>query len=59
MEINKFTRLVFGLTESSFILEATLKVHFHNYLTKFPKVIGNISDDMHVGNLTSGGNTTR
>ena len=27
VEINRFTRLVFGLKQSTFILEATLKVH--------------------------------
>ena len=56
MEINKFTRLVFGLTQSPFILEATLKVHFHNYLTKYPKVIKIMSHDMYVDDLTYGGN---
>ena len=57
VEINRFTRLVFGLTQSPFILEATLKAHFHNYLMNYPKVIENISDDMYVDDLTSGGNT--
>ena len=57
VEINRFTRLVFGMTQSPFILEATLKVHFLNYLSNYPKVIENISDDMYVDNLTSGGNT--
>ena len=57
VETNRFTRLVFGLMQSPFILEATLKTHFHNYLTDYPKVIENISDDMYVDDLTSGGNT--
>ena len=57
MEINRFVRLVLGLTQSPFILEATLKVHFYNYLTNYPKEIGNISNDMYADNLTSGGNT--
>ena len=57
VEINRFTRLVFGLTQSPFILEATLKAHFHNYLMNYPKVIENISDDMSVDDLTSGGKT--
>ena len=57
LEKNRFTRLVFRLMRSPFILEATLKVHFHNYLTNYPKGIENISDDMYVDDLTSGGNT--
>ena len=56
VEINRFTRLVFGLTLSPFILKATLKVHFHSYLANYPKVIENISDDMYVSDLTSGRN---
>ena len=46
MQINRFARLVFGLTESLFIFESTLKVHFHNCLTNYPKVIEKIADDM-------------
>ena len=57
VEINKFTRLVFGLTQSPFILETTLKVHFLNYLSNYPEVIENILVDMYVYDLTSGGNT--
>ena len=55
--IDRFTRLVFGLTQSPLIPETTLKAHFHNYLINYPKVIENISDDMYVDDLTSGGNT--
>ena len=56
VDINTFTRLVFGLTQPWLILEVTLKVHFHNYLTNSLKVIDNTSDDMYRENLTSGGN---
>ena len=54
---NKFVRLVFGLIQSPFILEATFKVHFHDYLTNHPKITENISNYMYVDDLTSGGNT--
>ena len=37
VEINRFTKFVFGLPQSPFILEAILKVHFHNYQTNYPK----------------------
>ena len=39
VEINRFTRLVFGLTLSPFILEGTLKQHFQNYMNEYPIVI--------------------
>ena len=57
VEINRFTRLVFGLMQSPFILETSLKVHFLNYQTNYPKVIDNISYDMYLDDSTSGGNT--
>ena len=57
VEINRFTRLVFGLTPSSFILEAILHVHFLNYLSNNLEVTESESDDMYVYDLTSGGNT--
>ena len=57
MEIYRFTGLLFGLTQSPFILEATLKTHFQNYLMNYPKVTENVSDDMYVDGITSWGNT--
>ena len=57
VEIKRFTRLVFGLTQSPFFLEVTLKVHWHNFLMHYPKVTETISDDMYVNDLTSLGNT--
>ena len=34
-EINRFTRLVFDLTQSPFILEGTLKEHFQYYINEY------------------------
>ena len=51
---NRFTRLFFGLTQFSFILEATLKANLQNHLMNYPKAIESISDDMYAGELTSG-----
>ena len=50
------TRLVFGLTQSLFVLEATLKAHFYNYMMNYLKVIEKIWDDIYVDDLTSVGN---
>ena len=42
VEINRFTRLVFGLTQSSFILEGTLKKRFKTI------VIQKVQNDSYV-----------
>ena len=57
IEINRFTSLVFGLTQSLFIVEVTLKEHFGYYIKQYPTLIEAISEDMHVDDLVSGSNT--
>ena len=57
IEISRFTRLVFGLTQSPFILEGTLKKHFQYYIKKYPTLIEAISEDMYIDDLVSGSNT--
>ena len=57
IDINRFTRLVFSLTLSPFILEGTLKEHFQYYINEYPTVIEAISKDMYVDDLVSGSNT--
>ena len=57
IEINRFTRLVFNLTQSPFILEVTLKEHFQYYINDYPTLIEAISEDMYVDDLVSGSNT--
>ena len=56
IEILRFTRLVFGLTQSPFILEGTLKKYFENYRDSFEKLIRIIENDMYVDDLVTGGN---
>ena len=55
VEINRFTRLVFGLIQSPFILEGTLKEHFQNCMNKYPIVVENSQNVMYVDDLVSGG----
>ena len=55
VENNRFTRLVFGLTQSPFILEGTLKQHFQNYINEYPIVVEKIQKDIYVDDLVSGG----
>ena len=57
IEINRFTRLVFGLTQSPFILEGTLKDHYEYHINKYPTFIEAISEDIYVDDLVSGSNT--
>ena len=46
IKIYRFTRLVFGLNQSPFILECTLKIHFENYTGMFRELIERVTDDM-------------
>ena len=57
IEINRFTRLVFGLIQSPFILEGTLKEHFHYCINEYPTLTEAISEDMYVDDLVSGSKT--
>ena len=55
VEIYRFARLVFGLTESPFVLEGALDVHFDNCGHKFREVVEKVRDDMYVDDLVTGG----
>ena len=46
--------MVFGLTQSPFILEGTLKKHFKNYNQDYAKVIEVIENGMYVDDLVTG-----
>ena len=56
IKILRFTRLVFGLTQSPFIMEGTLKKHFENYKNNFKELIKIIKNGMYVDDLITGGN---
>ena len=55
IQILRFTRLVFGLNQSPFILEGTLKTHFERYESMYLELIRKIRDDMYVDDLVTGG----
>ena len=46
---------MFGLTQSLFILEGTLKRYFLNYMNEYPIVDKKIQKDMYVDDLVSEG----
>ena len=56
IEVNRFTRLDFGLTQSPFILKGMLKEHFNNYKPVYLEVTENIRNDIYVDDLVSGRN---
>ena len=56
IEILRFTKLVFGLTWYSFILEGTLEKLFENYRDSSEELIRIIENDMYADELETGGN---
>ena len=54
IKIYWFTRFVFGLNQSPFMLEGTLKIHFENYIGMFCELIERVRDDMYVDDLATG-----
>ena len=46
IEINKFTGLVFGLTQSPLKFENILKEHFQYYIKEHPALIAAVSEDI-------------
>ena len=50
----RLTRLVFGLNQSPFILEGTLKTHFERYESMYLELIKTIRSDMYVDDLVTG-----
>ena len=58
IKIYRFTRLVFELNQSPFILEGTLKIHFQNYIGIFGELIDRVEDDMYVDDLVTGREST-
>ena len=55
IEIYRFTRLVFGLTQSPFVLDATVQHHLQNYINKFEELVKQIMEDLYVDDLITGG----
>ena len=56
LEISRFTRLVFGLTQSPFTFDATVQHHLRKYINEFKELIQRLMEDMYVDDLISGGN---
>ncbi|XP_065678999.1 uncharacterized protein LOC100199492 [Hydra vulgaris] len=50
----RFLRVVFGLTSSPFLLNATLKHHLNKYIKHDEKFIERLIDDLYVDDIASG-----
>ena len=53
-----FTRFVFELNQSPFILVGTLEIHLENYIVMFRELIERVKDDMYVDDLVTRGEST-
>ena len=58
IEILRFIRLVFGLTQFSFTFEGTLKKYFENYMDSFEKLT-KIIENIYVDDLVTGGSNLK
>ena len=56
MEVKRFTRLVFGVSSSPFLLNATLKYHLNKYAVSDPEFV-KILKALYMDDLSTGGQT--
>ena len=55
IDILRFTRLLFGLSQSPFVLEVTLAEHISKYREVHQKIVKEIAASMYIDDLISGG----
>lgn len=58
IEVLRFTRVLFGLVQSPFILAGTLKLHLENLRERYPDEIEEIMRSLYVDDVITGGNNT-
>ena len=59
LETLRFTRVLFGLTCSPFLLEGVLECHLQSWETRKPELVAEIRKDLYVDDLLSGGATVQ
>ena len=57
VETLRFTRVVFGLAPSPFLLNGVIQQHLQNLETKFPETVNEVRKSLYVDDLISGGRT--
>ncbi|XP_065060631.1 uncharacterized protein LOC135687920, partial [Rhopilema esculentum] len=53
----RFSRVVFGITCSPFLLNATLKKHIESYSTDYPEVCNKLLNSLYADDVNSGGHS--
>ena len=57
MIVHRFTRALFGLTSSPFLLAGVLNHHLDQWKENYPEVVKEIDDNLYVDDLMMGGAT--
>ena len=57
IEVLRFTRALFGLVQSPFLLAGTLKLHLENLRERYPVEVEEILRSLYVDDIISGGST--
>ncbi len=57
LQILKFTRVVFGVSSSPFLLNATIRHHLTKYTSTHPKLVKRILESIYVDDIVSGAET--
>ena len=58
VETYRFTRVLFGLTPSPFLLNAVLEAHLDSWQKRCPDVVAELRKSLYVDDFLSGGQTT-
>ena len=57
IEVRRFTRALFGLAPSPFLLGGVIQQHLANFRTVYPEIVSEIGKSFYVDDLISGGET--
>ena len=58
IEVLRFTRALFGLAPSPFLLAGVIKEHLRSFQQKYPDLVAEIEKSLYVDDLISGANST-
>ncbi len=57
LRVYRFTRVVFGVSSSPFLLNATIRFHLEKYLESNGSLVRHLLDSTYVDDIISGGDT--